>query len=134
MRPNKALVDTNVVIGFFAGQPDVIAALQSKRELFLPVIVLGELYYGVHRSTRREANLERLQQFAQEVQVLDCTPETAKVYGEIKAALASKGSPIPENDSWIAALAIEHDAAVMTRDSHFSKVVGLSVEMVPAKN
>lgn len=127
---NKTIVDTNVVIGLFAGEPWAATALESKQVLLLPVIVVGELYFGAMRSSRPESNLTRLKEFTQNVAVLNCDPETARVYGAVRAKLANKGTPIPANDSWIAALAIQHSAIVLTRDSHFNEVEGLEVDFL----
>lgn len=49
-------------------------------------------------------------------------------YGLIKASLRKKGKPIPENDIWIAAIAMQHSLVVATRDKHFDEVDGLSTE------
>lgn len=127
---SKRLLDTNIVIALFAGEPSVIAAVQECSEVFLPVTVLGELCYGVFRSTRRQQNLDRLKDFSQRVAVLACDADTAWHYGALKAALSARGRPIPENDIWIAALAVQHGLSVMTRDSHFKEVVNLRVDLI----
>jgi tRNA(fMet)-specific endonuclease VapC len=59
---------------------------------------------------------------------LDCDEYTAKIYGEVKKGLKDKGTPIPENDIWISAVAIQYGLTVVTRDSHFDYVGGLSTE------
>ena len=56
----KALLDTSAVIGLFAGEPAVVSAVERQQQLFLPVIALGELYYGAFRSARRANNNARL--------------------------------------------------------------------------
>ena len=60
--------------------------------------------------------------------VLPCDRATAARYGELKAALRAQGTPIPENDLWIAALARQHALTLVTRDAHFAGVRGLVVE------
>lgn len=60
--------------------------------------------------------------------MLDCDTETAKVYGIIKNALRTKGKPIPENDIWIAAIALQHDVTLVTRDAHFGAIDGLDLQ------
>ena len=52
---------------------------------------------------------------------------TAEHYGRIRAQLAQSGTPIPENDIWIAALALEHQLPLAARDAHFDRVTGLQV-------
>ena len=126
----KALLDTSAVIGLFAGEPAVVSAVERQQQLFLPIIALGELYYGAFRSVRRANNIARLDEFAETITTLACDAATARVYGEAKATLAGKGRPIPENDLWIAALALQHRLVVLTRDPHFKEVDGLGLEFV----
>jgi tRNA(fMet)-specific endonuclease VapC len=126
----KALVDTNVVIALFAGEPAVIEKLQQRAAVFLSATVLGELCYGAQASARVESNLARLDEFAKALIVLPCDTGTAKAYGEVKFELRQKGRPIPENDVWIAAIARQHDLALLTRDGHFREIAGLEVELL----
>ena len=74
-----------------------------------------------------DENLKRIDEFASTGVVLGCGVETARRYGEIKNALRVKGHPIPENDIWIAAIALEHDLTLATRDAHFSEIGNLAV-------
>lgn len=91
-------------------------------------ITLGELYYGAYNSGKVASNLQNIRQFAQLVTVLGCDAATGERYGQIKRALRIKGTPIPENDIWIAAVALQHSLTLATRDEHFQKVDGLLVE------
>ena len=59
--------------------------------------------------------------------VLVPTESTAALYGAIHAALARAGTPIPQNDIWIAAMAREHELPLVTRDAHFRQVQGLVI-------
>ena len=122
------LLDTNIVIALFAEEASVKRHLAENIEVFVPSIVLGELYYGALKSTRVEANLARLDEFARSSAVLVCDTETARHYGQIKSKLRERGRPIPENDIWIAAIAMQHGFIVATRDGHFDEVEGLFVE------
>ncbi len=60
--------------------------------------------------------------------VLGCDSDTARRYGEVKNALRLKGRPIPENDIWIAAVALQHGLTLITRDGHFNEIEELTVE------
>ena len=91
-------------------------------------IVLGELHYGARKSARPEQNLAKIESFIADYPILDCAKQTAEQYGVIKHMLETKGKPIPENDLWIAALAIQHSLTLVTRDEHFKRVDGLLVE------
>jgi tRNA(fMet)-specific endonuclease VapC len=70
-------------------------------------------------------NLTRIDELASNTAVLGCDTETARYYGEVKKALRLKGHPIPENDVWIAAVALQHGLALVTRDTHFDEIKNL---------
>ena len=124
----KVLLDTNIVIAIFADEASVKQQLAIVGEIFIPSIVLGELYYGARKSARAEQNIARVDEFAAGNTVLLCDTTTARQYGVIKAQLQVKGKPIPENDIWIAAIAEQHQLTLVTRDSHFQHVDGLVIE------
>lgn len=126
----KVLMDTNVVIALFAGEPAVVDYLQKSEAAFLCVPVLGELRYGAEASVRVQSNMARLNQFASALMVLSCDVATAAEYAKVKFGLRQKGRPIPENDVWIAAIARQHHLTLLTRDGHFEEVEGLDAEIV----
>lgn len=126
----KALVDTNVVIALFAGEPAIVESVQRQAAVFLCAPVLGELRYGVQASARVDSNLTRLDEFAKALIVLPCDAQTAASYGNVKFDLRRKGRPIPENDVWIAAIARQHGLTLLTRDGHFRQIEGVAVEIV----
>ncbi len=72
--------------------------------------------------------MQRITEFIAANRILVCDTETAQFYGQIKNALKIKGRPIPENDMWIAAVAIQHDLILASRDAHFSEIHGLRLE------
>lgn len=126
----NALVDTNVVIALFAGDPAVMEKLQRQTAIFLCVPVIGELRYGAQASARVETNLARLDEFAKALIVLPCDLETTRFYATVKFVLRKKGRPIPENDVWIASIARQHNLKLLTRDIHFQEIEGLETELV----
>ena len=126
--PGRVLLDTNIVIALFAGEERVRDRVAQAQEVFLPSTVLGELYYGARKSSHAAANLARIDEFATAAAVLACDATTAQYYGQTKDGLRSKGSPIPENDVWIAAVARQYGLPLATRDEHFKAVDGLVVE------
>lgn len=91
------LLDTNIVIGLFADDINIIAQLSTPCRIFIPSIVLGELYFGAAKSVHSKANSARIDAFALKSTVLVCDAETARYYGRIKNFLRTKGSPVPEN-------------------------------------
>src|SRR5215210_6030881 len=125
----RYLLDTNIVIAIFANEAVVHQQLAGAGEVFVPSIVLGELYYGAQKSARIASNVTRVDEFAANNTVLVCDTETARQYGQIKSELRAKGRPIPENDIWIAAVTTQHQLALITRDGHFNNVDGLLLEV-----
>lgn len=123
----RVVLDTNIVIALFAKEDGVEHHIHEADEVLVPSIVLGELYFGARKSSRSDENIARVQSFAGESVVLTVDPVTAEIYGRVKNALRLRGRPIPENDVWVAALAIQHDATLATRDSHFDAIAGLVI-------
>jgi tRNA(fMet)-specific endonuclease VapC len=124
----RYLLDTNIVIALFADESAVKDRLGEAEEVFVPSIVLGELYYGARKSRRVAENMARIDDFAARNVVLGCGTETARRYGEVKNGLREKGRPVPENDIWIAAMALQNGMILVARDAHFREVEGLRVE------
>lgn len=102
--------------------------LEAAEEVFLPVIVLGELYFGAEKSGRRAENVARVEEFAGARSVLGCDAQVAREYGAIKYRLQQKRRPLPENDIWVAALARRYGLVLATRDQHFREVETLTIE------
>jgi tRNA(fMet)-specific endonuclease VapC len=118
------LLDTNCAIALLKRNPDVIKALMG-REFHFSTIVLGELYYGAFNSARVKDNIQDSEILVSGHTIHICDGETAYYYGQIKAQLRRIGRPIPDNDIWISACAMQHDLEVVTRDGHFKHVHGL---------
>ena len=121
------VLDTNIIIAFFKQDAAVLEHWKAADELFVPAVVLGELSYGARKSGKIQVNLERIRDFEAVVSVLPVNAATADNYGIIKEALRAKGRPLPENDIWIAAVAVQHGLPVVSRDEHFREVDGLEL-------
>lgn len=121
----RYLLDTNIIIALFANDASVTNRLGKANEVFIPSIALGELHYGAQKSGRTLQNLERIAVLISKSTIIDCDAETAREYGKVKNRLRIKGRPLPENDVWIAALALQHRVILATRDAHFQQVEGL---------
>jgi len=119
------LLDTNIVIALFVGESLVHRRFDLAERVFLPNVVVGELYYGACASGSKAANLRRIDDFVTDSEVLFCDAQTARDYGDVRYGLRQKGRPIPENDVWIATLALQHGLIVVSRDAHFDEVSGL---------
>ena len=122
------LLDTNIAIALIEGDTNVNGRLNAADEVYVPVIVVGELYYGARYSGRVARNLRRIDEFVRANSILVCDVETAQHFGLIRSNLRKKGRPIPENDIWIAAVVLQHNLTLTTRDAHFSSVDNLVVE------
>lgn len=117
-------VDTNRLTDLFRGDAALAAWLGSCDEVWVPLPVLAEIKAGFVGGSRRHANEAVLQQFLTKptVQILLPARETAEHYARLYVQLKTAGTPIPINDLWIAALVIEHDLILVTRDLHFRKI------------
>jgi len=125
----RYLLDTNIVIPLLADDSWIKGKIRESAEVFISVIVIGELLYGAQKSSRRTENTAKIDEFIRNNVILSCDTETARTYAEIKEQLRKKGRPIPENDIWIAAIALQYDLTLVSRDTHFREVERLSPEM-----
>lgn len=121
------ILDTNAVSALFSGDPLIRPILELAERHQLPSIVIGEYRYGLARSAQRDVLGALLDQLTQQSDVLSVGEATAVAYADVRDQLRRDGKPIPENDVWICALAIEHRLPVVTRDRHFSYATGVSV-------
>ncbi len=97
--------------------------------IWISSVVLAELYFGARRSGRIAQNLANVEALIAGFILVSCDKGTAEQFAQIKQSLAVKGRPIPENDIWIAATAIQHNLTLVTRDTHFNQVDGLTIEV-----
>jgi tRNA(fMet)-specific endonuclease VapC len=124
----RYLLDTNIVIGLLGNNKSIVEKIDTLEEVYIPVTVIGELYFGAFKSQKVEKNVESISNLLDTANVLDDNAETAKIYGEIKNSLRQKGRPIPENDIWIAAIARYNALTLLTNDEHFKEISDLTVE------
>ena len=118
------VLDTNIIIDWFRGDTDTKLFLNNI-DFEIPVIVIGELFYGAENSSNKEKHFEQIRKFSEEFTIINPTDETAKMYALIKSELKKQGKPIPENDIWIAAIAVENNKSLVTNDRHFSSISNL---------
>jgi predicted nucleic acid-binding protein len=119
------ILDTNALSAFADGDAAVGDVLRRQARAIVPVIVLGEFRYGIAESRHRAAYEAWLKSQLSHFDVLAVTEETSTAYATLRVALKRSGRPIPGNDAWIAALALQHRVPVLSRDRHFDVVPGL---------
>jgi tRNA(fMet)-specific endonuclease VapC len=123
----KILLDTNAYVHFLRGDEKAMTYLGQADSVYMSVFVLGELYAGFKAGDREKENRQVLDRFLLKptVTVLEATIETADIFGLIIASLKKSGHPIPINDVWIAAHALETGSILVTYDDHFGAIPGL---------
>ncbi len=126
----RLLLDTSAYSAFMRGHPEVKLALQEADEICLNPVILGELIAGFIRGKRRRKNEGELKTFLTSARtaVLDVNEETADRYAVILNSLWKAGTPIPTNDIWIAASAMQHGLHLLTTDAHYQKVTQVIVD------
>jgi predicted nucleic acid-binding protein len=123
------LLDTNAYVAFKQGRSEAVEVLQHAPRIGLNSIVLGELLSGFAVGRREQENRQELERFlaSDRVDQLVVDIETAEHYAAMYRDLRSRGRPIPTNDMWIAASALQHGLAIFSHDGHFHEVPGLTV-------
>ena len=123
------LIDTNIYTYAFNGNTEVIQILQRAQKISISAITIGELLSGFKAGSKEKINRAELEEFldSPRVQLLGIDEDTAEFYSEIQSALKDKGKPIPTNDIWIAAIALQHGLKLYTKDQHFKYVPGLAL-------
>ena len=119
------ILDTNALSAFVDGDAAVGSILRQQLQAAIPVIVLGEFRYGISGSRQRKSYEAWLGDHLRDFNVLPITAETTVSYAALRTALNQMGRPIPANDAWIAALAIQHGLPILSRDEHFDGLPGL---------
>ncbi|MCX7012841.1 MAG: type II toxin-antitoxin system VapC family toxin [Candidatus Sumerlaeota bacterium] len=118
------LIDTSAYSEAMRGTPAAVQALQTHDRLLLCPITIGELLAGFHGSANEARSRNQLRRFLahDRVHSVPITDETAEFYSHLFSGLKRQGTPIPTNDLWIAASAMEHGASLATRDKHFHQL------------
>lgn len=120
----RVALDTNRLTDLLRGDRELAKRLGTAEEVWIPLFVLGEMkagFYGGRERVRNEALLQKLLAKTT-VNVLLPGAETAEQYGRLFVQLKRAGTPVPNNDLWIAALALEHNLVLVTRDHHFERI------------
>ena len=122
------VIATSAVIAFFRGKPKVAEHIKKVRNIYLPSIVIGEFLSGTYRANDPESEIAKIEQFQEQTAItFNVDSDTAQKYAKIASGLAKVGTPISQNDMWIAALAIQRKLKLLTGDKHFRRIQGLEI-------
>jgi predicted nucleic acid-binding protein len=126
----RVALDTNRLTDLFQGDAALADRLGNCDEVWIPLVVLAEIKAGFYGGSQQHRNETLLRQFLAKptVDVLLPGRETAEQYARLFVQLKRAGSPVPDNDLWIASLALEHDLTLITRDRHFQHIPQLLCE------
>ena len=124
----KGLLDANAYSQLMRGHGQVANLVRSAEEILLSAVVVGELMYGFRRGSHFASNVADLSAFLSSpyVSFVPVGEVTADRYARIATLLRTKGRPIPTNDVWIAAHAMETGADLISADRHFAHVDGIA--------
>lgn len=128
----RICLDTSGYSAFKRGHARAIELVRRSEEIVIPITVLGELFAGFRRGGRERRNLDEFDRFRESprVRIAPLDEETASSYAEILTHLRERGTPIPTNDIWIAASAMQAGLRVVTTDQHFTRVPQVAVELL----
>ncbi len=123
----RVCIDTNAYSAFMQGDRGIKEILEKADNVLVPSIVLGEVYAGFYMGQRAKTNIEELNSFLEQpgIATVSIDDSIAERYGLLIKALKEAGTPLPTNDIWIAAAALETGARLLTRDEHFESIAGL---------
>ena len=128
MTGNECLLDTSVVIHSFKNKQPILNQLKEFDQTYVSNTVVGELYYGAYASLDPAKHIRQIELFLSSSIVIPIDTNTAAIYGRLKADLKRKGTPIPENDIWIAASSIANNLPLFITDKHFGL---LQLDLIP---
>ena len=125
----RICIDTNIYSLFKRGKADIKELLENADEIFIPVIVLGELFAGFYSGKYTSQNIKELEDFLNKpgIMIVEISKNIADRYGELIKILKKQGTPIPTNDIWIAAVVLETGTKLASTDNHFKNIPGVSL-------
>jgi len=123
----RIILDTNYYAAFKKDESAAVNLLRRTDFIGINTVILGELLAGFRCGSREEMNRKELDDFldSPRVNLLPIDDETAEFYAQVFHELKQQGRPIPSNDLWLAASALQHGLAIATYDDHFSYISGL---------
>lgn len=119
------ILDTNALSAWAEGDRAIEPVLRSATEMMIPAVVLGEFEFGIRQSRHYRRYADWLHSNLGSVEVVAIDRDVAHAYGAVRLELKKAGTPIPINDTWIAAIARHRGLPVISRDIHFDAVAGI---------
>ena len=118
------MLDTSAYSAFMRGHARIVSAIRRADRIVLSPIAIGELKAGFLGGSRVQENNAQLAELlsSPRVHLVDLTPKTSERYAVIVDFLSRAGTPVPTNDVWIAASAMEHGLVVLTTDGHYRRI------------
>lgn len=116
------ILDTNALSAWADGHAGIEMPLRSSSRLITPSVVLGEYYFGIRQSRHRRRYEDWLRRYLPLTEIATITAATASFYADIRLELKQRGTPIPSNDAWVAALAQQHGQPILSNDKHFDLI------------
>lgn len=126
------LFDTDHIVAFLRNHSSIrsrIESLPDEVELYISVITAAELFYGAYGARETSRRVEEVKRFLADVDVLGLDLGGAEIYGRLKAELKTRGQLIPDNDLYIASVAVRHGLILLTGNTrHYERLPDLRVE------
>jgi tRNA(fMet)-specific endonuclease VapC len=119
------ILDTNALSAWAEGDRAIEPVLRSTTDMMIPVVVLGEFEFGIRQSRHYRRYAVWLDTNLASVEVVTIDRDVAQAYGAVRLELKKAGTPIPINDTWIAAIARHRGLPIISRDVHFDAVLGM---------
>jgi predicted nucleic acid-binding protein len=129
---SRFLLDTSAYSAFLRGHPELKSRIQEGEEIVVTPVVLGELKAGFRRGSHRRRNEKQLATFlsSPRVFIVNVDESTSDRFAAVLDSLRASGTPIPTNDVWIAASAMQHGLRILTTDAHFTRVTQVLTDLV----
>lgn len=123
----RIIIDTNFYAAFKRNDANALEVLRLADQIYINTVIIGELLAGFRCGSKERQNRRELDAFldSPRVDVIAINEETAEFYAQVFSRLKAKGRPLPSNDLWLAASALQYGLALATYDDHFRAVSGL---------
>ncbi len=129
----RIALDTNIAVDILNGSQETIERLEKYDVYYLPIVVCGELLFGAMNSKRKTSNIKKFKGFIKTCKTLNTNSVISEEYANIRLKLKENGTPIPENDIWIASICSINKIPLATRDKHFKNIEKIKIVKLPNK-